>query len=180
MLLKTKLSLGLGFLFLIILVLAACCAYYVSRSSQEAENILKNNYDSIVYARNMLAALDRRIRASVSVGWMTTGDHQQLYNLSGAIGTFCLLPGVWDRLDVPDLTILSAPCAGMVVVGSEDALFPSEGVQEAVRQIRAGYEWAGCPEAFSYLSPAKRHCYDADLQQEAIRWFDRRLKARYG
>jgi NtrC-family two-component system sensor histidine kinase KinB len=58
MLLKTKLSLGLGFLFLIILTLAACCAYYVGQSSREAENILKNNYDSIVYARDMLAALD--------------------------------------------------------------------------------------------------------------------------
>ncbi|HTY08218.1 MAG TPA: hypothetical protein VMF29_03560 [Candidatus Edwardsbacteria bacterium] len=58
MLLKTKLSLGLGFLFLIILTLAGFCAYYVGRSSQEAENILKNNYDSIVYARDMLAALD--------------------------------------------------------------------------------------------------------------------------
>jgi hypothetical protein len=58
MLLKTKLSLGLGFLFLIILTLAGFCAYYVGQSSREAENILKNNYDSIVYARNMLSALD--------------------------------------------------------------------------------------------------------------------------
>lgn len=58
MIMKTKLSLGLGFLFLIILSLAAFCSYYVARSSQDAENILKNNYDSIVYSRNMLSALD--------------------------------------------------------------------------------------------------------------------------
>jgi len=64
---KTKLSLGLGFLFLIILFLAAFCSYYVARSSQDAENILKNNYDSIVYSRNMLSALDDMSTASNNV-----------------------------------------------------------------------------------------------------------------
>jgi hypothetical protein len=58
MILKTKLSLGLGFLFMIILSLAVFCTYYVAQSSRDAENILKNNYDSIVYSRNMLSALD--------------------------------------------------------------------------------------------------------------------------
>jgi hypothetical protein len=58
MLLKTKLSLGLGFLFLIILSLSLFCSYYVGKSYRDAENILKNNYDSMVYSRNMLAAID--------------------------------------------------------------------------------------------------------------------------
>jgi hypothetical protein len=39
---------------------------------------------------------------------MTTGDTQQAYNLAGAIGTFCLLPGAWNRLDVPDLIAMAA------------------------------------------------------------------------
>ena len=64
---KTKLSLGLGFLFLLILSLAAFCSYYVARSSQDAENILKNNYDSIVYSRNMLSALDDMNTANNSI-----------------------------------------------------------------------------------------------------------------
>jgi hypothetical protein len=50
--------LGLGFLFLIIFTLVALCSYYVGRLGQESENILKANYDSIVYSRNMLAGLD--------------------------------------------------------------------------------------------------------------------------
>jgi len=58
MILKTKLSLGLGFLFLIILSLAFFCSYYVGRLGQESENILKDNYYSIVYAKNMLSGLD--------------------------------------------------------------------------------------------------------------------------
>ena len=58
MTLKTKLSWGLGFLFLIIFTLAAFCSYYVGRLGQESDNILKDNYNSIVYARNMLSGLD--------------------------------------------------------------------------------------------------------------------------
>ncbi len=65
MVLKTKLSMGLGFLFLIIFALAFFCAYYVDKLSGEADNILKNNYDSIVYSRNMTSALDD-MRTSIS------------------------------------------------------------------------------------------------------------------
>jgi hypothetical protein len=49
---------GLGFLFLIIFALAFFCSYYVEKLSDEADNILRNNYDSIVYSRNMMSALD--------------------------------------------------------------------------------------------------------------------------
>jgi hypothetical protein len=65
MTIRTKLSLGLGFLFAIIFVLAFLCSYYVGRLSQEASNILKDNYVSIVYANNMLASLEKT-RISIS------------------------------------------------------------------------------------------------------------------
>jgi NtrC-family two-component system sensor histidine kinase KinB len=58
MTLKTKLILGLGFLFLIIFALAGFCSYYVGRLGQESDNILKDNYYSVVYSRNMLSGLD--------------------------------------------------------------------------------------------------------------------------
>lgn len=63
--LKTKLSLGLGFLFVIIFTLAGVCSYYVARLGQESDNILKNNYKSIVYSRNMLSGLGD-MRTSIS------------------------------------------------------------------------------------------------------------------
>jgi len=58
MVLKTKLSLGLGFLFFVIFALVGFCTYYVGTLAQEADNILKDNYNSIVYSRNMLSALE--------------------------------------------------------------------------------------------------------------------------
>lgn len=58
MTLKTKISWGLGFLFLLIFILVGFCSYYVGKLSRESENILKDNYNSIVYAKNMLEGLD--------------------------------------------------------------------------------------------------------------------------
>ncbi|MCZ6634168.1 MAG: acetylxylan esterase [bacterium] len=153
-----------------------CVDYLISRPEVDSDRIGCTGLSGGGWRTNILAALDRRIKASVSGCWMTTGDYQQVYNVGGAIGTFCLLPGVWDRMDVPDLTILAAPNASMVVSTSEDELFPPEGQQEAARQIGMGYEWAGCPEKFSHNNPPKPHCYDADIQRDAIAWFDQHLK----
>jgi len=58
MTLKKKLTLGLGFLFFIIFFLAAFSSYHVGRLSQDAENILKDNYNSLVFSKNMTSALE--------------------------------------------------------------------------------------------------------------------------
>lgn len=146
--------------------------YLLSRPEVDQERIGCTGLSGGGWRTNILAALDPRIKAAVSACWMTTGDYQQIYNVDGAIGTFCLLPGVWRHLDVPDLTIMSAPCASMVINTSEDELFPPEGQLEAARQICAGYEWAGCTQKFHHNNPLKGHCYDADLQRDAISWFN--------
>ena len=152
-----------------------CVDYLCSRPEVDSTRIGCTGLSVGGWRTNVLAALDPRIQASVSVGWMTTGDYQQVYNLAGAVGTFCLLPGVWDRLDIPDLTVAAAPGASMVVSASEDQLFPLEGQQEAARQIGQGYAWAGCPERFRSHTPPKPHCYDAEIQREALDWFGQHL-----
>jgi hypothetical protein len=56
--LRTKLTLGLGFLFLIIFGLAAYNSFTIQQLSLEADRVLKDNYDTLVYCKNMLIALD--------------------------------------------------------------------------------------------------------------------------
>lgn len=58
MTLKKKLTLGLGFLFLIIFALGIFCSYYSGKLSQDADNILKDNYKSLVFTKNMISALE--------------------------------------------------------------------------------------------------------------------------
>src|SRR5687767_1535675 len=92
-----------------------CVDYLLSRKEVDPERIGCTGLSGGGWRTNIMAALEPRIKAAVSVGWMTTGDAQQPYNVSGAIGTFCLLPGVWNRIDIPDLIAMAAPKAVMVV-----------------------------------------------------------------
>jgi len=50
---RTRFTLGMIFLFLIILVLAVFSGYYINKLSNKTSAILKENYLSIVYAREM-------------------------------------------------------------------------------------------------------------------------------
>jgi PAS domain S-box-containing protein len=56
--LKTKLSLGLGFLFIVILTFGILSIYYINRLGNDAEQVLKNNHESLVYCNNMLKSLE--------------------------------------------------------------------------------------------------------------------------
>ncbi|PXY43253.1 sensor histidine kinase [Flavobacterium hydrophilum] len=55
---KTKLNLGVGLLFLMIIILSLVSAYAVFLIKQDTENILKSNYNTLEYSRNMISALD--------------------------------------------------------------------------------------------------------------------------
>jgi methyl-accepting chemotaxis protein len=82
MTLKTKLLLGLGFLFVIIFTLAGFCSYYVGSLGQDADKILKNNYDSIVYSKNMLSGLDDMKTSIISILYKTNNTGRMAdYNL---------------------------------------------------------------------------------------------------
>jgi len=56
--LRSKLTFGLGFLFAITFALALYSSYDIEVLSNESERILKDNYDSLVYCKNMFLALD--------------------------------------------------------------------------------------------------------------------------
>jgi PAS domain S-box-containing protein len=55
---KTKLNLGVGLLFLMIIILALVSAFYIFLIKEDTENILKANYNTLEYSRNMLTSLD--------------------------------------------------------------------------------------------------------------------------
>ena len=56
--LKTKLSLGLVFLFAVIVVFGSLSFFYINRLSTDFSVVLKNNHESLVYCNNMLKALE--------------------------------------------------------------------------------------------------------------------------
>lgn len=56
---KTKLTLGVGLLFLMIVMLSVISAIYIHQQKSDTEKILTANYNSLEYSKNMMLALDR-------------------------------------------------------------------------------------------------------------------------
>jgi NtrC-family two-component system sensor histidine kinase KinB len=56
--LKNKLQLGFGFLFIVVLLFGATALFYIRDISDNAKIILKNNYESLNFAREMRTVLD--------------------------------------------------------------------------------------------------------------------------
>lgn len=55
---KTKLNLGVGLLFILIIILSLVSAFYIFSIKKDTQNILKANYITLEYSRNMLSSLD--------------------------------------------------------------------------------------------------------------------------
>jgi len=56
---KTKLNLGVGLLFSMIIILSLVGAFYIFLIKKDTQNILKANYNTLEYSRNMLLSLDK-------------------------------------------------------------------------------------------------------------------------
>jgi PAS domain S-box-containing protein len=55
---KTKLNLGVGLLFILIIILSLVSAFYIFSIKKDTQNILKADYITLEYSRNMLSSLD--------------------------------------------------------------------------------------------------------------------------
>ncbi|QEH39966.1 ATP-binding protein [Chitinophaga sp. XS-30] len=62
--LKTKITLGVLFLFMMLMIVSIMGYYYLNRVNREAGVILQDNYESLEYAKKMLQALESRDTAT--------------------------------------------------------------------------------------------------------------------
>jgi two-component system, NtrC family, sensor histidine kinase KinB len=79
---KTKLSLGVGLLFVLVIVLAIIGATQINKLSKDTSNILMANYNTLDYSRQMLIALDENITQPASIQKFTTNLHLQQKNVT--------------------------------------------------------------------------------------------------
>ena len=91
-----------------------------------------------------LAGLDARIKAAVVVGWMSTyGDMLQSHLTS--IGPMKIVPGLYQSMDLPDVVAMNCPGALMIINGTQDALFPLNGVSRLSERFLKSMPRRGCP-----------------------------------
>ena len=62
---KTKLRYGIGLLFAMIVLLGGLSVKNISDMSADTRNILADNYNSLLYSRRMLDALERIFKAEI-------------------------------------------------------------------------------------------------------------------
>jgi dienelactone hydrolase len=120
-----------------------------------------------------LAALDDRIKAAVVVGWMTSFPAQLKRHVRNTIGHTKIVPGLYRYLDYPDVASLAMPSALLVINGSKDGLFTSEGVSTAFKNLTACYLKAGIPERCRTTMYDTPHEFNQDMQTEAWAWLKR-------
>ena len=122
-----------------------------------------------------LAALDDRIRAAVAVGWMTSYPSQLKTKIRNSIGFTKMIPGLYRHLDYPDVISMAMPAALLVINGSRDGLFETEGVRVSFDKLAACYRKAGIPEKLRTRLYDTPHEFNAEMQAEAWEWLKRWL-----
>lgn len=128
------------------------------------------------YRSTYLAGLDERIAAACVVGFMSTvGPMIQAHLDTHSWVHF--LPTLHRYLDLPDVASLMAPKPLFVQQCARDRLFPPAGMKAAVDKIAAVYDKAGVRDRFLGRFYDVPHLFTRAMQDEAIQWFDRHLKA---
>ncbi len=127
------------------------------------------------YRSFLLAALDRRIKAAVDVGWMTSFASNIRRHVVNTVGLTFHIPGLYRYLDLPDLAALIAPRSILVINGSKDGLFPRDGVDKAFRKIEACFRKAGAPDRQRCRWYDAPHEFNREMQAEAWEWLGVRI-----
>ncbi len=130
------------------------------------------------YRSFMLAALEPRIKAAVDVGWMTAFSSQIERHVIHTMGLSFVIPGMYRYFDLPDLAALIAPRSLMVMMGSQDGLFPLSGIKSAFAKIAQCYAKAGNPEGQTCKLFDVPHQFNDKMQAEAWEWLGGRVQAR--
>lgn len=80
---KNKLNLRLALLFLMIIILSLVSAYYNFSIEKNTENILKANYNTLEYSRNMLLSLDEiNLNKEKAIGVFESNLTKQMKNIT--------------------------------------------------------------------------------------------------
>ncbi|NML19577.1 HAMP domain-containing protein [Pseudoflavitalea sp. G-6-1-2] len=80
--LKTKLTLGIGFLFLVIVIFGAFGLISIHRLKEDSDKVLRNNYETLVYNNNMLKALEQLRTDSLAMRLFENNLEQQEKNVT--------------------------------------------------------------------------------------------------
>ncbi len=123
-----------------------------------------------------LAGLDERIRCANCVGFMSTW-HDFLVNKSYTHTWMTYAPLLPRYLDFPEILGLRVPLPTLVQNCDDDQLYTFPQMQQADRILREIFAKAGHEDRYRGEFYPGGHKFDIAMQESALSWFDRWLKA---
>lgn len=124
----------------------------------------------------LLAGMDDRIRAACVTAFMSRVA-PMLRNHVDTHSWVHFIPGIHRDLDLPDIVGLRAPLPLMVQQCRRDGLYPLEGMEEAVRDLKSIYNLANADENFEGRFYDESHIFNRQMQEDAFDWMDRQLRS---
>ncbi|MCD8185880.1 MAG: dienelactone hydrolase family protein [Rikenellaceae bacterium] len=129
----------------------------------------------------MLAAASDKVAVTAAICWMNTTRGlmtPQNNQLKGGSSFSMLLPGIRNWLDYPHVASIACSRPMLFFNGTQDKLFPVEGVKEAYAVLRRTWQDQQAEEHLVTRLWDLPHTFNVAMQQEVGLFFDRYLKNR--
>lgn len=123
----------------------------------------------------VLGGLDKRIKAAVCVGMMSTWQDLILYH-SFTHTWMMFMPLMPKEMDYSELFALQLPAPRMVLNNIQDGLFNIDEMKRAEGMLKEVYQKAGVPDHFTCEFYPGIHKFDLKMQTSAFTWMDKWLK----
>lgn len=131
------------------------------------------------YRSWMLAALTDVVRASASICWMNTTEHLMTLTNNqnkGGSAYAMLIPALRRYLDYPHVASIACPKPTLFFNGTQDKLFPIEGVRDAYQEMEAVWQSQGASDHLVTKLWDEKHFFNKEMQKETLEFFDRWLQ----
>lgn len=131
------------------------------------------------YRSWMLAALTDVVRASASICWMNTTEHLMTLTNNqnkGGSAYAMLIPALRRYLDYPHVASIACPKPTLFFNGTQDKLFPIEGVRDAYWEMEAVWKSQGASDHLVTKLWDEKHFFNKEMQKETLEFFDRWLQ----
>jgi dienelactone hydrolase len=149
--------------------------YLLSRPEVDPDRIGCLGLSMGGHRNNYLFATDPRIKAAVTVGWMTNWN-DLLPNHVGSHSWAQFVPGLAGSFELSDVVSIGMPGSLLVLQCSRDELFTVDGMHRACEKIERIYTKAGLRDHFQSRFYDVPHQFNATMQEDAFAWLDRWLK----
>lgn len=131
------------------------------------------------YRSWMLSALTDCVKASASICWMNTTDHLMTLTNNqnkGGSAFSMLIPNLRRYLDYPHTASIACPKPTLFFNGTQDKLFPVQGVKDAYATLQSVWESQQAADRLVTKIWEEKHFFNKEMQKETLEFFNRWLK----